>query len=101
MEGQVVSSVPVVLPSSKERETGDNVELKRVLGRVHCEGGSRDVTNVITVVDVTGLSGEALSELEDGCWAASWVSLEINSGEVSLIIVINTYLNTITGVITD
>lgn len=60
-EGEVVSSVPVVLPSSEKRETGNNVELKTLGG--DRERGGGDVANVITVVDIGGLEGEDLSDL--------------------------------------
>lgn len=82
VEGEVVSRVPVVLPASEEGEAGDDVEFEALSGGG--EGGGGDVTDVITVVDVRGLSGEDLSELEDGGGAASRVSLEVDAGEVVL-----------------
>ena len=83
VEGKVVSSIPVVLPPTEEGETGDDVEFE-ALGRGG-EGGGGDVADVIAIVDVRGLSGEDLSDLKDGCGAASRVPLEVKTREVTLI----------------
>jgi hypothetical protein len=83
VEGEVVSSVPVVLPTTEERETGDDVEFEALLGGG--EGGGGDVTDIVTVVDIGGIGVEDLSDLEDGGGAASRVPLEVNAREVALI----------------